>query len=102
VSDLLARIQALVARGEVRPSFHGFLELEADGILLDDLLSGLAVAIVVEDYVDAVRGPTILVLQRDSKNRPVHVVWGIRKDTSGPAVLVTATDPTHYVGRQTS
>lgn len=82
-----------MARGEVRSSFHGFLELAADGIVLDDLLSGLESALVIEDYVDATRGPTVLVLQRDSTDRPVHVVWGIRKDTRGPAVIVTAYRP---------
>ena len=29
-------------------------------------------------------------LQRDAAARPVHVVWGIRKDNQGPAALVTA------------
>ena len=82
-----------MARGEVRSSLHGFRELAADAILLEDLLSGLELAVVIEDYFDAARGPTILVLQRDSTNRPVHVVWGIRKDTEGPAVLVTAYRP---------
>jgi Domain of unknown function (DUF4258) len=79
VTDILARIQALVAPGEVRPSLHGFRELAADGILLDELIVGLATAVVIEDYFDATRGPTVLVLQRDSTNRPIHAVWGIRK-----------------------
>ena len=93
MSDVLAQIQALVARGEIRLSFHGFRELAADGILLDDLLGGLEAAVVIEDYFDASRGPTVLVLQRDSADRAVHVVWGIRKDSPGPAVLVTAYRP---------
>lgn len=79
-------------------TLHGFRELAADDILIDDVLSSLASAIVVEDYLDATRGPTILVLQKDSVDRPVHVVWGIRKGTTGPAVLVTAyrPDPMHW------
>lgn len=93
MTNVLAQIQALVARGEVRPSLHGFRELAADGILLDDLLEGVASAVVIEDYFDAARGPTVLVLQRDSADRPVHIVWGIRKDSVGPAVLVTAYRP---------
>jgi hypothetical protein len=93
MSDVLARVQELVARNEVRTSLHGFRELAADGILLDDLLGGIEAAVVIEDYFDATRGPTVLVLQRDSSGRPVHVVWGIRKDSPGPAVLVTAYRP---------
>lgn len=93
MSNILAQMQALVARGEARLSLHGFQELSADDILLDDLLAGVGSAVVIEDYFDANRGPTVLVLQRDSADRPLHVVWGIRKDTSGPAVLVTAYRP---------
>jgi hypothetical protein len=93
LSNILAQIEALVARDEVRISLHGFRELAADGILLDDLLGGVGSAVLIEDYFDANRGPTVLVLQRDAVDRPIHVVWGIRRDTSGPAVLVTAYRP---------
>ena len=54
MSDVLARVQELVARNEVRPSLHGFRELAADGILLDDLLGGIEAAVVIEDYRDNV------------------------------------------------
>jgi len=84
MSNVLARVQELVSRNEVRPSLHGFRELAADGILLDDLLGGIEAAVVIEDYFDATRGPTVLVLQKDSSGRPVHVVWG---GSPGPAVL---------------
>jgi hypothetical protein len=93
LNNILVQIQALVARGEARLSLHGFRELAADDILLDDLLGGVGSAVLIEDYFDANRGPTVLVLQRDSADRPVHVVWGIRRETSGPAVLVTAYRP---------
>jgi hypothetical protein len=93
MSDVLAKVRALVSRGEVRVSLHGFRELATDDILLGELLDGLASALVIEDYSDATRGPTILVLQRDGSDRPVHAVWGIRKSSDGPAVLVTAYRP---------
>jgi len=67
--------------------------MAADGILLNDLFDNLDSAVVIEDYLDAIRGPTVLVLQKDSAGRPVHVVWGIRKGSEGPAVLVTAYRP---------
>ncbi|ELP52665.1 hypothetical protein O53_4390 [Microcystis aeruginosa TAIHU98] len=35
----------------------------------------------------------MLVLQKDSQGKPVHVVWGIAKNTESPAVLVTAYRP---------
>jgi len=73
MSETLATVRALVARGEVRVSRHGFFELAADDILLDDVLTALADAIVVEDYPMAGRGPSVLVLQYDT-SRPGHGV----------------------------
>ena len=89
----LARIQALAARGEVRISDHGYDELAEDDILATDVLAGIAAAILVEDYPETGRGPSVLALQRDSDVRPIHVVWGVPKDGATPAVLVTAYRP---------
>jgi len=35
----------------------------------------------------------VLVLQFDAARRPIHVVWGIPKGRSDPAVVVTAYRP---------
>ncbi len=58
-----------------------------------DLLHGIDAAIVIEDYPSFPKGPAVLVLQFDSDDRPVHVVWGIPKGFASPAVPVTAYRP---------
>jgi hypothetical protein len=93
LSDTLTRIQALVTRGLLRISDHGYDELAKDDISVTEVLAGIDTAVVVEDYPAAIRGPSVLVLQWDSFRRPVHVVWAIPNDQSEPAVLVTAYRP---------
>ena len=93
LSETLSRVQALVQRGEVEVSRHGLHELAADGILLEDVIAGVGKAKAVEDYPDFHKGPSVLVLQRDSSARPIHVLWGIERGTAAPAVLVTAYRP---------
>lgn len=93
MSETLVRIKDLVAVDDVRVSDHGYDELAVDGILVRDILKGVAAAVVVEDYPAFGKGPTVLVLQLDGEGGPVHVVWGIPKGHNRPAVLVTAYRP---------
>lgn len=89
----LDAVRELVAAGEVRISEHGYDELSDDGISVRDLLDGLDSATVAEDYPTFPKGPTVLLLQFDGDNRPIHVVWGVPKGFTSPAVLVTAYRP---------
>jgi hypothetical protein len=93
LSKTLAAVRALVARGDIRVSAHGYDELAADGIQVREIVGGLDAAVVVEDYPDYPKGPCVLVLEQDRAGRPIHVVWGIPAGQSSPAVVVTAYRP---------
>ena len=93
MSETLQLIKRLVAEGAVRISNHGYDELSEDGIVVREVLGGLDEAMAVEDYPDYPKGPSVLVLQFDRFSNPIHVVWGIPRGHSSPAVLVTAYRP---------
>jgi hypothetical protein len=93
LSEFLEKVRALVARGEVLVSAHGYEELAADAISVRDVVDGLNAAVVIEDYPDYPKGPCALVLEQDGRNQPVHVVWGIPAGQDSPAVVVTAYRP---------
>ena len=93
MTETLEAIKQLVIVGDVRVSEHGYGELSEDDIPIRELLRGIHRATVIEDYPTFPKGPAVLVLQFDSLNRPVHVVWGIPKGFTSPAVLVTAYRP---------
>ena len=93
LSDTLARIQALVARGLVRISDHGFDELAKDDIAAGDVVAGVREAELVEDYPTATKGPSVLVRQRDASAAIIHAVWAIQKIGSSRRFLFTAYRP---------
>lgn len=91
MSDTFECIKFLVKGGFVRLSEHGYDELVADGIRSRDIIEGIGNGRAVEDYP---KGPCVLVLQEDRNGNPIHVLWGIPKGHSNPAVVVTAYRPT--------
>lgn len=93
MSETLEAVKKLVAAGQARISEHGYDEIAADGIYVRDILAGVNKATIVEDYPTFPKGRAVLVLQFDKDSRPIHVVWGIPKGLTSPAVVVTAYHP---------
>ena len=94
MSATLARIKALVAAGKSQVTEHGQEALLDDGIDLDEILESLDTAQVVEDYPDAFKGPSVLLLQNIRKDLLIHVLWGLSKSNLGVASLITVYFPT--------
>jgi len=93
LSKTLENIKALICKAEVRITDHGYDELSSDNLLAREVVDGVSGAVIVEDYPDYPKGSCVLVLQKDREQRPIHVVWGIPKGHSSPAVLITAYRP---------
>ena len=85
--------QALYDAGEVIMSDHAFDKARRRGIIGSDIIDSVAHGIVVEDYPDYYAGPAVLVLQSDRNEGPLHAVWGLKKGTTTPAVVITAYRP---------
>ena len=93
MSDTFRRIVDLVHHGEVRVSAHGYDEMAEDDILAGEVIDGVGAGVVVEDYPAYPKGPCTLVLQQDRGGDAIHVVWGIPRGLTSPAVLITAYRP---------
>jgi len=87
------KILKLISEGNVKISEHGYDELAADHISVRDIILKSEESVVLEDYPGFPKGPCVLVMKKDRGGSPIHIVWGIPRGYSSPAVLVTAYRP---------
>ncbi len=92
-SETFTAVKKLVLVKNILISSHGYDELAEDGLFVTDVLVSIEKAVVVEDYPDAFKGASVLLLQKDRNENPIHTVWGIPKGKLEPAVLITAYIP---------
>ena len=92
MSETLVKIRELVRQRKVRVSDHGNEETQEDGMNPEFLVDGVESGILIEDYPDAFKGPSVLVLQLYD-GEPAHVVWGLARANPNIATLITAYFP---------
>ena len=93
MSDTFEQIRRLVHDDKIRISQHAFRRLQTHGIKSDDLALSIGGAVLLENYPNYYAGSSILVLHYDTKQSPIHAVWGIETGTIEPAVLITTYRP---------
>lgn len=96
MSSTFDKIQHLVGSAELRISEHGYDELASDELAAREVVEGVQSAILVEDYPVFPKGPCVLLLQRDRKGKPVHVVWGILQGHEEIRDTRTSRSPAKY------
>jgi Domain of unknown function (DUF4258) len=92
VSETFQIVKDLLKAGKFRFSQHGDEEMREDRIFPTALLQSVATAVVVENYPDAWKGPSVLLLQ-EFEGLKFHAIWGLSKTTPDVATLVTAYVP---------
>ncbi len=73
--NTVERICDLVAKGEWVISQHAATRIRELDLLPSELTASLKTAVVVEDYVEAKRGPSVLLMQSAPSCGTIHVVW---------------------------
>jgi hypothetical protein len=93
MSQIESEIRRHVSQRSVVVSQHAVSRIAKRNILFSDIVASVPNSEVIEDYPSYYAGPALLMLHRDGQGDPIHVVWGIEKGTTEPAVIVTAYHP---------
>jgi len=83
-------IKALCRRGAVQYTNHLLIRILQRGIDIIDVETAISGGKIIQEYPEDYPYPSCLMLGRDRKNRPLHVVCGVSEDTLW---LITAYHP---------
>jgi hypothetical protein len=93
MDQFLEKITRLALAGRLIVSTHADQEMANDEIAIDDVIDGIANAVVVETYPDYHKGPCLLALIRTRDGAPVHALLGTSTANPEIAVIITAYRP---------
>ena len=82
--DVVSRVRALAASGQMKITQHAAQEMTAETITLDDVLDAIDNARLLEDYPDHRRGACCLLYGTDNRGRDIHVVC----TTANPMLII--------------
>jgi hypothetical protein len=86
----LVRIQRLAAAEAFRVTQHAQEEMDAEEIMLDEVLAAIANGQILENYAEHKRCPCCLLYGRTQQGRPLHVVC----TTAQPLlIIITVYEP---------
>jgi Domain of unknown function (DUF4258) len=86
----LVRIQRQAAAEAFRVTQHAQEEMDAEEIMLDEVLAAIANGQILENYAEHKRGPCCLLYGRTQQGRPLHVVC----TTAQPLlIIITVYEP---------
>ena len=93
MSRFVDKVRTLVADGKYAVTAHAFFKLDKERIVFADVRGEMANAVVVEEYPEYHKGPSVLVKLNDSGGKPIHALWGLAIGTEEPAYPVTVYRP---------
>lgn len=89
--EVMRQLQACVAQGRWRMSYHALKRCDERGFEVREVLKALAKGEIIESYPEDLRGASYLVLGRGPDDEHLHIVCSI--DSEGYLVIITVYKP---------
>lgn len=86
------KLKSIILSDKFRITLHALREKDLDNLSIDEIKISMYNAKIIEDYPESKPFASCLVLSFNSKNDPIHSVWGYDETIEG-AILITVYRP---------